>query len=284
MKKIAIIGTENSHASAFAELLANNEKVKIIGAFGTDAEANKRFENRFGIDCSAKSADAFSDVADGVMITSRRGSTHFESALPYLTKGRTVFIDKPITVDIGEAYNLARISKENGVKLCGGSCLKYADSLARLKREMSSTSEQLCGATLSAPIDLESPYDGFFFYSQHLVEMCLTLFGNDIKTVFAVRNGDKLCATLNYGSFCATLSFGCNIYHTSLVFQNFEKHASVNNILKLYEKELNYFLALLNGRKMKYSYEDIVFPVAVLNAINISFNENREVSISSLLS
>ena len=284
MKKIAIIGTENSHASAFANLLANNEKVKIIGAFGTEPEANQRFSEKFGIDCSAASAADFADEVDGVMITSRKGSTHFDSALPYLTEGKTVFIDKPITVDVDQSLTLARIAKENNVKLCGGSCIKYSEVLAKLKREIARTEEDVCAANFCAPVELESPHDGFFFYAQHLVEMCLSIFGNGVKTVYAVRCGDKVCATLNYGSFAATLSFGSNIYHTTIVFRNFERHANINNVVKLYANELNYFLSLLGGRKMRYSYDEVIFPVIILNAINDSFRTGKEIAVPDIRS
>ncbi len=280
MKKIAIIGTENSHASAFADMLKTNTDVTVIGAFGTDKDANTRFTERFGIDCSS-SSDAFVDEADGVMITSRRGSTHFESALPYLKKGKTVFIDKPITVNTEQSVQLAAIAENNGAKLCGGSCLKYADSLLRLKKEIEKSNEQICAATLCAPVELESPYDGFFFYSQHLVEMCLTVFGSNVKSVHATRNDDKICAVLNYGNFSVSLFFGSNIYRANIVFQNYERRASVTNILKLYRAELNYFVSLLNGNEMKHTYHDVIFPVLILNAIFKSFTNGCEVLIDS---
>lgn len=281
MKKIAIIGTENSHASAFASLLEKNKKVKIIGAFGTDKDANARFESRFGVDCSASSADAFEGLVDGVMITSRYGSTHFESVLPYLRHGMTVFIDKPITVKNDEALEIARISEANGVKLCGGSCLKFAPSLKFLRRSVEASTEPVCTAAFGAPLDINSPYDGFFFYSQHLVEMCLSVLGNDVRSVIASRNRDKVTALLNYGDFTATLSFASNIYTASVTFENGEKHTEVNNVTRLYANELSYFLSLLGGGKMKYSYADIIYPVKLLNAIFDSYTLGREIVISS---
>ena len=42
--KIAILGTENSHARAFAQLIRDNAKyqdVELIGVYGYDAEANR---------------------------------------------------------------------------------------------------------------------------------------------------------------------------------------------------------------------------------------------------
>lgn len=282
MKKIAIIGTENSHASAFATLLQGNESFKITGAFGTDSEANDRFYEKFAIDCSAPSPDAFVGQVDGVMVTSRKGSTHFESVLPYLTSGMTVFIDKPITVSVNEAMKLVELSEKNGVKLCGGSCLKYAEPLLRMRRSVGTTDETVSSASFCAPLDIESPHDGFFFYAQHLVEMCLTVFGNRVKSVYAIRNADKVTAILNYGDFSATLAFGGNIYTASVTFQNVEKHTTVNNVVKLYANELSYFLSLLNGGKMKYSCSDVVYPVIILNAIYDSFTQKREIEIECI--
>lgn len=260
-------------------MLQGNENVKIIGAFGTDTEANARFYEKFSIDCSSPSPDAFVGQVDGVMVTSRKGSTHFESVIPYLTSGMTVFVDKPITVSTDEALKLSELSEKNEVKLCGGSCLKYANSLIRLSRAIARSDEDICSAAFCAPLDIESPHDGFFFYAQHLVEMCLSVLGNRVKSVYAMRNIDKVTAILNYGDFSATLAFGCNIYTASVTFRNFEKHATVNNVVRLYANELSYFLSLLNGGKMKYSCSEVVYPVIILNAIYDSFTQNREIRI-----
>jgi predicted dehydrogenase len=280
MKKIAIIGTENSHASAFARLLQGRDDVSIIGAYGTEAEANKKFHENFGIDCSATSPADFAGNVDGIMITSRKGSTHFESALPYLTEGMTVFIDKPITISTLEASKIGEVSEKNNVKLCGGSCLKYAPALKSLSKTILQTNEKVCAAQFCAPVEMESPHDGFFFYAQHLVEMCLAIFGNNVKSVFAIRNNEKLAAVLNYGSFCATLSFGCNIYTASITFENFEKHTEIKNVIRLYGNELSYFLSLLRGKELKYSAKDVIYPVFVLDAIYRSYNEGCEITLS----
>lgn len=277
MKKIAIIGTENSHASAFASLLSESKNVKIIGAFGTDPNANQAFSSKFGIDCSATSAADFAGLVDGVMITSRDGHSHFASALHYMVAGMTVFIDKPITISVGEAKRLADLSSLSGAKLCGGSCLKYSEEISELRSLANARPSGICGASFCAPVEMESPYGGFFFYAQHLVEMCVSVLGENVISVFAKRTSSGVSVLLNYGDFCASLFFGSDIYTATLTFGSYDRHVEIKNVTDLYADELSYFISLLNGEEPKYSPRSVIYPVIILDAINRSFNENREI-------
>lgn len=277
MKRIAIIGTENSHASAFASLLAENSTVKIIGAFGTDPNANRTFSEKFGIDCSAASAGDFAGLADGVMITSRDGKSHFESALPYMVAGSTVFIDKPITISVHEAKRLADLAALSGAKLCGGSCLKYSAGITGLRKLAEAEPSDICGASFCAPVEMDSPYSGFFFYAQHLVEMCTAVLGENIVSVYAKRTPTKASVLLNYGNFCASLFFGSDIYTATLTLRSHDRHTEIKNVTALYANELSYFVSLLNGGKPKFSPQSVIYPVIILNAISRSFTENKEI-------
>ena len=44
-----------------------------------------------------------------------------------------MFIDKPFTVDLAEAKELAKISEEKGAALCGGSGCKFAYDILVLR-------------------------------------------------------------------------------------------------------------------------------------------------------
>ena len=50
----------------------------------------------------------------------------------------------------------------------------------------------ILGGHVTAPVSMENPYGGFWFYTQHLVAMVTTVFGPKIKSVRAFRVG-KWC-------------------------------------------------------------------------------------------
>ena len=89
--KIAILGTENSHAYAFANLVKNNAKykdVEIVGVYGYDENANKKLVDEGLVSYVAKDPHEFVGKVDGIMVTARHGDHHHEYALPYVKEGK----------------------------------------------------------------------------------------------------------------------------------------------------------------------------------------------------
>lgn len=284
IKRVAILGTESSHARAFAQLLQRNPQVELIGAYGTEPDANRRFQEAFGVDCSATSPDAFCGDVDGVLITARNGADHLSLARPYLLPGKTVFADKPICNEPEEAEELLALAKQNQVRLCGGSCLKYAPSLLRLRTCVRAETVPVAGASFSAPVEMESIYGGFLFYAPHLIEMALTVFDRyRIRSVRAIRQGDTVTALLRYDDFCVSLFFGCDAYTASVSFRTYGKHCEVklNSIPSLYAKELLQFCRLLTGEEPDPSAQSsLIDHVKIAAAIKQAYESCAEIALN----
>ncbi len=277
IRNIAILGTENSHARAFAGLIRNCPELKLIGAYGSESSANMRFEHDFGIPCT-ENPQAFVGKVDGIMITARHGGTHLPLAKPYFKSVSAIFVDKPICCTTSDTEELLRSAKDSNVFLCGGSCLQYAPSLLRLRALADEHRDDIVGASFSAPIEMESPYGGFLFYAPHLVQMCLTVFGNGVKSVYAVHHGDYISALLDYGTFCATLIFGCDAYSASISFRNKTVNGCVKNIPNLYKREFMTFRQGLKNPKSNLSAE-FADHVRICSAIEESYKLNGTISL-----
>ena len=109
IKRIAVLGTENSHALAFANLIRTCPELTLVGAFGAEPAANERFSSTFGVPCVTDPA-AFAGRVDGVMVTARNGSAHLELARPYLTPGTVLFVDQPLCGTAADAEELLRLA------------------------------------------------------------------------------------------------------------------------------------------------------------------------------
>lgn len=280
IKRVAILGTENSHARAFATIMRTCPEITLVGAYGAEPAANARFTADFGVPCIDDPA-AFAGHVDGVMVTARNGATHLALARPYLTSGTVLFVDKPLCATAAETEELLRLAKENGARLSGGSCLQYAPSLTRLREKVMSARSDVIGASFAAPVELDSPYGGFLFYAPHLVQMALTVLGDDVRSVRAIRQGDHVTALLNYGSFCASLFFGCDTYTASVSFRTGTLFGSVKNIPALYAKEFSVFRAELSGKRVPLDC-GLDAHVRVATAIEESYRGRTEVLLQTI--
>ena len=114
MKKIAILGCENSHADNFLKFIKNREEfadVEVIGVYSDDLPAAEKLHEKFGVTVMNDYADAVGKI-DGLVITARHGDNHYKYANPYIESGVPMFIDKPITVKEDEAIEFMRRLRE----------------------------------------------------------------------------------------------------------------------------------------------------------------------------
>ena len=71
MKKIVILGCENSHADAFMECIQKKPEfahIEVLGVYSEDAEAAKKLGSKYSVPLMASYDEAVGKV-DGVVIT-----------------------------------------------------------------------------------------------------------------------------------------------------------------------------------------------------------------------
>jgi predicted dehydrogenase len=271
MYKIVILGCENSHANNFLRLIAEGKypEIEVIGIYSNEPEAVKKLNEQFGTPIMADFADAVGQV-DGVMITARHGDNHYKYAKPYMDAGIPMFIDKPITCSEEEAVDFMREARDRGIRLCGGStCAALAETLTLAEVVRTEALGKVRGGAVVSPFQPNSPYGGFTFYAQHLIEIMTTIFGEGVQDVLAARREGALTFTARYENFSvqATYLEGVGYYSASV----YGAKAVQNEILKFtpesFTHEMNDMLDLLHGEPMKKSYESFIYPVFVMNAL-----------------
>jgi len=283
MMKIAILGTENSHAYAFAQLIRNSPKYKdieIVGVYGYDANANQRLLDEGLVPYAAKSPDEFLGKVDAIMVTARHGDHHHEYALPYVRQGIPAFIDKPFTVGLDRADELLSAAREHGALLCGGSSLKYLDEMNALARFRES--KHVVGGSVTAPVSMVNEYGGFYFYAQHLIEILFSVFGTDVRTVYAKSHGDenRVSVIFDYGAYDVTAQFyDCYTYSATVFAKEGSMHAAVTDVTYCYELELDAFADMVRSGKMPHSYDSLLKPLKLMHCIEQSYLQKKEVAV-----
>lgn len=289
MKRIVILGCENSHANTFLGFIRDNERysdIEIVGVYSHDEEAAKKLNETFGVPVLSSYDEAVGKV-DGVIVVARHGDNHYKYARPYIESGVPMFIDKPITVSEEDALSLVRECKKAGVRVTGGSSLVYDEWVKTLRTERE---EGVYGATLGGfvrcPLILDNPHGGFFFYAEHLVGVTSAIFGYYPKSVRAFKNGNNVTVIFRYDEYDVTGLYTNDCFSCYYAMRSAETKVcgnefTVNGDSPCFSIEFEEFYALLSGGEQKISYRDFIAPVFVMNAINRSLEENCEVTVRS---
>lgn len=291
MFRIGIIGTENSHAMAFAKEInlpdpktgeLRYEDARIVGVYGPDEDSTKAIMDQVGVDFIAKTPDEFFGKVDAMMITSRKGSVHLEYAKPFIDAGMPVFIDKPITSDNSECLELIKLAKEKKALLTGGSGCKYAYDVLTLRDNAQAmiAANTFRSAAINFAVQTDSIYDGMFFYSSHLTEMALAIFGYDMQSVTACEKNGTIVATARYKDFDVSLHYTSESSGTSCVLFGQSKNVYREiDISAIYGHEVEKFIKMLRIGKMSMTYEELIKPVFIISAVKKAIETGKEVSI-----
>ena len=280
MYKIAILGCENTHANSFLRQIykkGRHPDIEVIGIYSEEEEAARKLHEEFGVPVMG-SYDELVGKVDGIMVTARHGANHYKYAKPYLASGIPMFIDKPVTVNGEEAVAFMREARDCGVRVCGSSVGKFLNGVVALAEKIKNGEiDTIHGGNICAPIEIDSPYGGFYFYSPHLVQMMLTLFGGDILAVSAVQQGKDVGIVANYRDYPITGSyvsagghFAATVYAENGIFSEpCELHSYA------FEHQLDDMHDLLAGGEMKESYDDFIRPVFILEALDASLRSGK---------
>ena len=288
MKKIAILGCENSHADTFLNLIYNTDgysDIEVVGVYSNEPEAVKKLNEKYGVKILENYTDAVGKV-DGLIITARHGDLHYEYAKPYIESGIPMFIDKPVTIKEEEAVEMMQAFKSHGVRFSGGSSLKHDAGVKALKKEREENVDgKTLGGFVRAPLDMASVYGGFYFYAPHLVEVVSEIFGRYPESVRAEKKGDVISVKFNYADYSAE---GMFVEHNYVYYACRHSEKSVkgmslecNDTNNWFKSEFDEYYSVLGGGESTVSPEDFISSVFVMNAIERSLLSGNEEKVNS---
>lgn len=282
MIRIGIIGTESSHALTIAKyfnLPKDNgeypfENIRVTALLG-DARSVAAIRSAVDIEFVAERPEDMLGRVDAVMVTSRRGSVHYAQLCPLLGSGMPVFVDKPFTSSVQQAEELAALLQQNKNPIVGGSNCKYAEQVQLLKKRVKKLREEqkLLSASLNFTL-YDSPYDGFWFYAPHLVDIALEIFGYTPMKVTATACAGGVVAILTYPDVAIALHFTRNLHQASVTLYTsedvyFEKLSTAGALAK----QAEHFGNVVLGGEQPHTLEQITQHVYVIDEILRSISE-----------
>ncbi len=286
MKKIAILGCENTHANAFIKFIKEKDEfsdVEVLGVYSDDNAAAEKLNEAFSIPVM-KSYDELVGKVDGIIVTARHGDNHYKYAKPYIDSGVPMFIDKPITVSEQDVIDFMKEIKDKGIRVCGGSSLKHDTFIAELKKERLTDGEKTLGGYVRAPYSKVNDYGDFYFYAQHLVEMVCEVFGSFPKSVKATETNENITVVFNYDDFDAVGLFCNKNYHYFASRMSTSKSTAytIPDSADWFYREFKEYYELLCGGPQTVSLQELASPVFIMNAIQRSLKNGSTENVKIL--
>lgn len=286
MINIGIIGSDSSHAVAFASLLNSREQafanVSVTHIWGEEPERTREAAAAAGIAHVVDTPGNILGKVDAAMIVLRDGGSHLRYALPFLREGVPLFVDKPFAQSRADALAMERAALEGGALLTGGSTCRYIPAVAHLRRALEAAEKAPVSALMSFEADRESPYGGLWFYGPHLVDMCLAVFGCAWQDVQVQTLPNAVCAMVRYNGFGVTLQFVKN-NPQNLAVLDFGSHMACVDleIGQCYPLGMRAFAAMLAGTQPGPPPGFFSSSVALMGAIGSGAEAGKKTEVRS---
>jgi predicted dehydrogenase len=298
MFKIGILGSDNSHADRFSEILNRSDHAaylpdsgaKVVAIWGQEPERTQQVATTNGIDTIVAAPEEMIGKVDAVFCVTRHGGLHRGLVTPYLEQGIPVFVDKPIAVDAGDARAIVELAKAKNVPCTSFSTVRFSQSMQAFAQVAANLGGIRVGS-YSGPATRRSVYGGIIFYAIHSIEMMLMLQGTGVAWVSA-QEGPALDANGN-GNVTVTCAYGDGATGTLALTVDakyaFTAHAIGReglayrelDIHDCYREGMKVILPTLRGeRDAGVAPEAMVEAVQIAQAIDRSLDEDRRVEIS----
>jgi predicted dehydrogenase len=285
MYRVGMLGTENSHALAFAKEICFKEEYrdfKITAFYALEKAPSENIIEKCGIKDAVIVDDPLDmlDMVDCVIVTNRHGKYHKSCSLPFIKAGKPAFIDKPFTICPDEARELIKAAKELNVPISGGSGCKYAPEILKLKEQVKNNEFGIIyGGVMNFPASTESEYGGLYFYAPHLVEMVLAVYGMDMDSVSAFIKNGHMTAIAHYSRYDIVMEFAATKSYVSVIYG--EKGLDVKYIdtTGIFTVEFGHFVNMVRTGKLPMTEQELLVPVLVMNAIEESLQTGKTVPV-----
>lgn len=198
-KRIGMIGLDTSHCVAFTKEFNNSEADPKLGGYKVVAaypKGSSEIESSYsripkyseevkelGVKI-VESIDELLDMVDVVLLETNDGRLHLEQALPVLSAGKTMFIDKPMTASLSDAMIIFEQAKSYAVPVFSSSSLRYLENAQKVTN---GEIGKIVGASTFSPCKLEATHPDLFWYGIHGVEILYTVMGPGCKKVSRIH-------------------------------------------------------------------------------------------------
>ncbi len=197
MIRVGAVNIDSSHPMAFAEYFEKGARARYTAVYNDgfrgDEEVNA-FIKRFNLEGRCGGIDELAERVDIGLVHSCNWGRHIQDALPFIRRGKPVFVDKPLVGSLSHCKAIEEL-EQKGAVILGSSSVRYAVEIMDFLKRPEEERGKIVNIFGTAGVDE-------FNYGIHIVEAICTLAGaGAVFTRFAghtVVDG-KTCETYFVG-------------------------------------------------------------------------------------
>ncbi|HEY3504272.1 MAG TPA: Gfo/Idh/MocA family oxidoreductase [Actinocatenispora sp.] len=207
--RVGIVGTEISHVEHVIEYLnvarRQGDGARVVALSGGAGERNRELAAAGGIDLLVdEPADLLGHV-DAVIVSDRDARLHRAHALPFLSAGLPVLVDKPFATTVDDAEAMIAVARAHGAPITSYSTLRYGPDAQALRDAVAGLGP-IQAVVATGPADETSEYGGIHFYGIHPVDVAFSLVPGPVGPVRMERAADTVVATARVGDAHVTVN------------------------------------------------------------------------------
>ena len=141
MIRIGVVNIDTSHPLAFARALEQGSRARYAAVYNDGFRGDDEVEafiRNHGLEARCGSVEELAEKADIGFIQGCDWDKHLDYALPFIARGKPVFLDKPVVGSLADCRRLEALAARGAVVL-GSSSVRYAEEieafLARPEKE-----------------------------------------------------------------------------------------------------------------------------------------------------
>lgn len=276
MFRIALVGTENSHAREIIHHLNAHpitDAARIVALVGDDDEHNRALTTAGGITQLVPTSTELIGTVDALIVTNRDGARHREHAVPFLDAGVPVWVDKPLAASTADARAILDAASRTSTPVTSYSAVRWladAEALAQGTQKVG----ELQAVTVTGPADPASEYGGIFFYGIHAADLAQRLAPGEPGPVHTEQTEAAVIARYRSNGVLVTLQLvqptdtGRVPFHAEIVGREGIVSHDVRLDAEYVVPGLKVFLDLLATGKAPLDDATLLAPITVLEQIN----------------
>lgn len=252
MIKIGVVNIDCSHPLAFARTLNKGDRAKYTAVFNEgfrgEDEVNS-FVEKEGLDKACKSIEELADYTDVGFIQGCDWDKHITHAMPFIERGKPVFIDKPIVGNIADCQKLIELEK-NGATILGSSSARYCYEVRKFLELPEETKGKVLHVDITVGVDE-------FNYAIHAVEALCAIVERKPVSVKYVGRGEQdgqTCDTYfvkfeGGATGCYHCVLGNYVNFNIIIVTTIASHCITVDNTKLYQALLDQICDKLEGKE-----------------------------------